>query len=269
MATEKDYLSEFEQEWNSGFENTEIDNENDAYEFEDNDQEFETDTDSELETDDEFEVTADDNEFESGDDQEFENDEEAGYKYENKLYSVLTGNHETELEFEQQLNEVLHEIEKDYFWSGLKKRFNKFKKSGLFSTLKKLANKTPLGDVIKQYTALARGDIKGMLKGLAGQALTSIVPGGGVAKQLLNLEAAVSNPDARTNAQVINKVAKNSYANLINQLGNINSASQLNRIKSLGKLSFSQALQQVGTTGKRRRKHITLNRGDVLVIRVR
>jgi hypothetical protein len=96
-----------------------------------------------------------------------------------------------------------------------------------------------------------------------------MVPGGGVAKQLLNLEQPVSNPDPRKNAQVINSVAKGAYSNLINQLGAITSRDQLSRIKSLGKSSFNRAWQQVGMrTNGRRKRHITLSRGDVLVIRV-
>jgi hypothetical protein len=278
MKNKNDYLSEFEQEWNSDQESYvqtdefELDDEfeqGDSEEFEsDNDAE----TDDEFETDDEIEANEEfesDDEFETDDNGEFEisTDLEVNPKYTSKLQAVLGGNHESELEFDQELNTVLHEMEKDYFWGGLKKKFNKFKKSGIFSTLKKIANKTPLGDAIKQYTALARGDIKGMLKGLAGQALTTMVPGGAAAKQLLNLELPVSSSDPRKNAQVINKVAKNAFSNLVQQLVPINSPSQLTRIKHMGKSSFNRAWQQVNSRSIATRR-ITLRRGDKLIIKV-
>lgn len=260
MNTKKDYLSEFEQEWNSDQETTDVLNE----EFENVDDEFEVIGDDESDNDNEFEI---DDEFENIGEDEITPDNETNPAFTDRLYAVLNGNHESELEFEQDINEVLHEMEKDYFWGGLKKKFRKFKKSGLFATLKKIADKTPLGSTIKQYTALARGDIKGMLKGLAGQALTAMVPGGAVAKQLLNLEVPVSHSNPLKNAQVINTVAKRTYTNLINQMAPINSPNQLNQMRSMGKNAFNRAWGQIGSKSNHTRQ-IVLKRGERIIIKV-
>jgi len=260
---EKNYLGEFEQEWNSDTETMDAQNE---FELENEEDEFEVSADDEMESDDEFESNGEfetDDEFESGDAESEINEE-----FTDRLYNVITNNQESELEFEQQLNEVLHEIEKDYFWGGLKKRFNKFKKSGLFSSLKKIAMKSPLGDAIKQATAVARGDIKGLVKGLAGQALTSMIPGGAIAKQMLNLEAPVTQSNPRKNAQVINTVAKNAYSNLIDKLGTITSPAQLGQIKSMGQAAFNQAWKRKSSRTPQQVRRIKLRRGQKLVVRV-
>ena len=86
MATPKNYLSEFEMEWRFNF-------------------------DSQKTTSDEFESTT----YEDG----------TNYDFENRLYSIITNNYKSELEFEQQLNRVLYEIEKDYFFKSLKKKTDK------------------------------------------------------------------------------------------------------------------------------------------------
>ena len=282
MTNEKNYLSEFEQEWNSDGETAdvhnnefELDNEEDEFEItasNDSETDNEWENDNELENDNEFETDnewEDDHKWESSDEREFEPDGGANRRYEQKLYSVLNDDHESELEFEQQLNEVLHEMEKDYFWGSLKKRWNKFKRGGLFKTLKGLANKSPFGDVLKQVTSLARGDIKGMLKGLAGQALAAAVPGGGVAKQLLNLETPINNANPKKSAQIINSTAKAAYANLINGMGTIASANQLQKIKTMGRSAFNQAWQQQQSDSRHIKvRRITLHRGQKLVVRV-
>lgn len=272
MTSSNNYLSEFENEWRSDSESmssihdefefeseNEFDSESDT-EFEDNEHESDTEFENdEFESDQEFEIVSDG---------EYENDNEGNSLFEDKLYSVLKNNYESELEFEQQVNEVLHELDTEYFMGGLRKAFKKFKSSNAFKGLKKFAGKTPFGAAIKQYTALARGDIKGMLKGLAGQALSAAVPGGGIAKQLLNLEAPITSNSPRRNAQVINQVAKKSYGNLINQMGKLK-GNQLGLIKNLGKSSFNQALQQVQTGSKRNVRYIMIQKGQTLVVRVR
>lgn len=262
MATEKNYLSEFEQEWNSEFETTDV--QNDAYELEVEDEEM--DSDDELESGDDFETSAQDDsyEMESGEDHEQENG--MGYNYEDRLYNVLNGDHESELEFEHDLNEVLHEMEKDYFWKGLKSKWNKFKKGKVFAALRKVADATPIGSTIKQYTALARGDIKGFAKNLAGQALSAMGPGGGMAKQLLNLETPVANGNLRNSARYIHQATRNAYGNLVNQL--TSSVGNPGKAKDFGKMAVQQAVQSSRTRSGGRRHRITIGKNDVLIVRV-
>jgi hypothetical protein len=275
MATHKDYLSEFEQEWNADSETTdilanELELESDDFEssmdiqFESGD---EMEVDDESENDNEFELSTEDNEMEVEDEAEWEADDEANPRFEDRLYAALTGSHESELEFEQQISRVIHDQEIEYFFKPFTKMLKKAKNSSFGKLLQKVAKATPIGSAIKQYTALARGDIKGLLKSLAGQALSAAAPGGGIAKQLLNLEAPIANSNPRQNAKIINQVAKNSYGNLVNQLATLQ-PNQLGNLKTLGKASFKQAWQSAGRTSQGNVRRITLRKGQKLIVRV-
>lgn len=259
MATEKNYLSEFEQEWNSEFETTDVQHD-DELEVED-----EMELDEDLETGDEYEISAQDDAYETDFEEDQDRENGMGYSYEDRLYNVLNGDHESELAFEQELNEVLHEMEKDYFWKGLKRKWNRFKKGKVFAALKKVADATPIGSTIKQYTALARGDIKGFAKNLAGQALSAMGPGGGMAKQLLNLETPVANGNLRNSARYIHDATRNAYGNLLNQL---TSTGNPGKAKDFGKMAVQQAMQSSRTRSGGRKHRITIGKNDVLIVRV-
>lgn len=261
MATEKNYLSEFEQEWNSEFDTTDV--KNDDYELEIEDDEMESD--DELDGDD-FEVSAHDDTYEMESEEDHDHENGMDYNHEDRLYQVLNNDHESELEFDQELNEVLHEMEKDYFWKGLKSKWNKFKKGKVFAALKKVADATPIGSTIKQYTALARGDIKGFAKNLVGQALSAMGPGGGMAKQLLNLETPVANGNLRNSARYIHQATRNAYGNLVNQL--TSTVGNPAMAKDFGKMAVQQALNGARTKSGGRKHRITIGKNDVLIVRV-
>ena len=127
MRGNSDYLSEFEREFELEFESNALNNEN-TYELE---------NDHELEHDNEYEFEGD---HESEGDHEFEFQGES--TYESRLYEILNNNYESELEFENNLNEVLHEMEKDYFFGSLKKWVKR--KGGLKGLLAKYAKKLPI-----------------------------------------------------------------------------------------------------------------------------
>ena len=171
-----DYLSEFEREFEAEIEDEQIGNENES-EFESN-YEFEFESNDESEEESEFEFEAD-YDSENEHEMEFQNEN----SYETRLYEILNNNYESELEFENSLNEVLHEMEKDFFFGSLKKWVKK--KGGIKGLLKKFAKKLPISGAINAITSVARGDFRGALKSIASNGLLkaglSFIPGGGIA----------------------------------------------------------------------------------------
>ena len=255
MRGNTDYLSEFEQEFELEFESETYDNEND----------FELDNEFESENDNEFEFESD-SEFESENDNEFEF--EAENSYESRLYEILNNNYESELEFENNLNEVLHEMEKDYFWGGLKKWVKK--KGGVSGLLAKYAKKLPIVSAAKALSSVARGDLRGALKNVMSNDLLktglSFVPGGSaavkgldMANKLLGDSETPNVPMAKVKQAVA--VGKAAYDGLAKNLA---SAQTPQDIKDMGKKALQQAVQGVksgamnGLTngGKRRKKTV-------------
>ncbi|GAB3558326.1 hypothetical protein [Spirosoma fluminis] len=217
---QNDYLSEFEQEFEMDGESTGSYNEfelvNDESEIDsewETDQEFESPTGSDSEADylSEFEA---DGEFES--DNEFENTPEG--RYEARLYEIFTNNYENEFEFENDFNEVMHEVERDFFWSKLKKWGKK---------LAPLA-KTALGAIpgggnlmtaIKQVTKDPRGLLKTLAMKFGPQALNAIVPGAGVALgAVLGNQEMETDEAARQAARDTVALAKEAYTNFADEI---------------------------------------------------
>lgn len=229
MRRNTDYLSEFEQEFE--LENDLLNNE-DNYELE-NDNEYV----NELELDNEGEFELNDNELEYQDEN----------TYESRLYEILNNNYESELEFENNLNEVLHEMEKDYFWGSIKKWVKK--KGGIKGLLAKYAKKMPIVSAANAISSAARGDFRGALKDIAGNGLLktglSMFPGGGVAAKGLDMankflgdSEAPAVPMEKIKQMVA--VGKGAYDNLARQIVD---AQSLQDIKDMGKKAWQQAVQ--------------------------
>ncbi|GAB3510819.1 hypothetical protein GCM10027341_49680 [Spirosoma knui] len=217
---QNDYLSEFEQEFEMDGEPTGRYNEfelvNDESEIDsewETDQEFESPMGSDSEADylSEFET---DGEFES--DNEFENTPEG--RYESRLYEIFTNSYENEFEFENDFNEVMHEVERDFFWSKIKKWGKK---------LAPLA-KTALGAIpgggnlmtaIKQVTKDPRGLLKTLAMKFGPQALNAIVPGAGVALgAVLGNQEGETDEAARQAARDTVALAKEAYTNFADEI---------------------------------------------------
>jgi hypothetical protein len=230
------YLSEFEHEF-------ELDSESsDSYnEFETVNDEFESEGD--FETENEFDSEGD---FESNDENnylsEFENDNE--YEVENefentpegqfeaRLYELFTNNYESDFEFENDFNEVMHEMERDYFWGGLRK----LAKKGLSMGLKAL----PIDDKWKKMIGgLAQGklpDLRSLIKTL-GPKLAQFIPGiGPIASTalgaMMNSETSTQN-QAKQAAQSTVALAKQTYTNFANGLvNNVAPSNNVNQVKN-------------------------------------
>ena len=220
------YLSEFEQAFemddesaNNANEFELVDTESDVEgewetnnEFESEgepDMEGETDYLSEFETDDEFEP-----------DNEFENTPEG--RYEARLYEIFTNNYENEFEFENDFNQVMHEVERDFFWGKLKKWGKKLAPLAK-SALSVVPGGGNLMSIFKQLTKDPRGLLKTLAMKFGPQALNALVPGAGVALGAVLGNNEVDTGDAaRQAARDTVALAKEAYTNFADEISRTN-----------------------------------------------
>lgn len=250
MDRNTNFLSELEAELESEFDSeqgteneyntdSELDNELD------NEYEFESDNEFELEYDNEYEFESEsDNEF------ELEYDGGNGRSYESRIYRLLSRSGDNELEFDQELNQVIYEMEQEFFFKGLKK----LAKKGL-QKFKSIAGRTPLGQVINTATSLARGNIRNALRKAAGLALRSgagFIPGGALiapmATRALNLETASDQEISAKKAKNLVQLAQQSYQNLAQQvdprMANPGTAN------AMARLALKKAMAGISQNGK-------------------
>lgn len=266
----KDYLSEFEREFESGDSTVMQD------EFESGDTpgdgEYEFDQDSEFEQGDslspegEFESADPDfqsegdylSELDSDHEWDGEIEENGDRRYENRLFEIFSNSYENEFEFENDVNAVMHEIERDYFWSTVKKWGKKLAPIAKVA-IKAIPGSAGVMDVFKQLTKDPRALLKTLATKFGPQALNMIVPGAGVAASALlaNSEA----PDVvRQAAKDTVAMAKQSYTNLANGIMKTDFAKNIPAVRSqlnnLAKNSFRAAHQKVrlGSRGSKYRR---------------
>lgn len=223
---QNDYLSEFEQEFEMDGESTDTSNEFELVNDESSiDGEWETDQGFESAHEAEFDNEADYlSEFETDSSYEFDNefDNTPEGRYEARLYEIFTNSYENEFEFENDFNQVMHEVERDFFWSKLKKWGKK-----LAPLAKTALNLVPgganLSTVLKQITKDPRGLLKTLAMKFGPQALNAVVPGAGVA-----LGAVLGNKEmemddaARQAARDTVALAKEAYSNFADEISRIN-----------------------------------------------
>ncbi|MGI6455248.1 MAG: hypothetical protein ACOX5R_06440 [bacterium] len=230
------------------------------FEFEmeaESDDEFEGEFEEEFEfeLDDEFEFEADD-EFEGMEDQEYGND------YAERFYELSQRQFESESEVDTAINEVLDDMEREYFFGkalrGIKNIAKKVSKNQVFKTAfnaaKSLASKHPAFKALQGVTQLARGNLRGMLGSLAKAGLGSMVPGGAAilpALQALGFketELPEDNREAWNNYVMVAREAYETMANSItDQIDNPMIANQ----KATS--AFQQALKKASSGRGRKR----------------
>lgn len=146
-----------------------------------------------LSEDSEFEFEQDDellDEMEASFEQEgaeFEYEAEEGdsrsYEFVERFLEISGREFESSYEVDAAMNEVLDDVEREYFFGAIKRGLKKLSKNKL---LKSLAKKGMSMGVSKFFPGLqgalqlARGNVKGALLNFGKQALGSVVPGGGV-----------------------------------------------------------------------------------------
>lgn len=261
MRDYADYLSEFEQEFE--LDDNEFESTDDSNEYAES--EWESDEEYEAEADEEFEFEIEDSEGETW---SYSPEQE----YENRLYEVLNSGMNNEFEMEQEIDRVMYEMEQDFFWKKLKSMGSKFLKSTGGQMIKKLAQKTPFGAAIGALSKVARGDIKGALKGVLNNGMlkhaVGFLPGGSLVSKGMDIAGKLMNNETPgiSRAQVGQAVqlAKSAYGHLANDLAKTNNPAYL---RSLGKTSMRKAMggMHSPTKGKSKRR-IPLEPGSVVTV---
>jgi hypothetical protein len=232
---------------------------------------------------DELESSADDQEI---GDEELEDLDREDSGYADRLYQLSLREFESEAELDSEVNQVLHEIEQEFFLGNIRKKWNKFKKTGLGKLVKKglsvAGSQIPALQALKGVTSLARGDLKGLLASVVKTGISSAIPGGGVALSALKnlgFQEGEATEDNREAWSTVVDVAREAYDHLANNLNErADDALEASRLASD---AFRAGMQRArrgagvagigGVTGRmpshgKRRRRIRLRRGDVLVI---
>lgn len=257
-------LSEIEQEIDMLSQGNEIDRdaEDMTYEFE-----FEED---ERNPEFEFEEDERNSEFEFEDETESESD--YSNPFAERFYELSLSEFEDSV-LDGKINEILDEMEREYFWGGLKKLVKKG-----FNIVKKVGSNvlkaSPIGQGLKAFTQLAKGNLKGLLGQLAKTALTSFVPGGAAIGPLLSALGFKETEFPEENREAWNNytdIVKNSYeylaANLDHNSNNPVNASNLahraftNGLRSVQGRNYLQSKSRRGKIRK-----VRLGRGQKLLI---
>jgi len=214
-------------------------------------------------------------------DEELEDLDREGSGYAERLYQLSLREFESESELDSEVNEVLQEIEQEFFLGTIRKKWNRLKKTGLGRLVNKglrvAGGQIPALQALKGVTSLARGDLKGLLASVVKTGISSAIPGGGVALTALkNLgfqegEATEDNREAWEN---VVDVAREAYEHLANNLNE--RADDPLEASRLAADAFRAGMRRSGRSSTpmpgripepgRRRQRIRLRRGDVLVI---
>ena len=214
-------------------------------------------------------------------DEELEEGDHEGSDYADRLFQLSQREYESESEIESEVQQVLNEIEQDFFFNSIRNKWKKFKKGALGKLVSKglslAKGQIPAFQALKSITSLARGDLKGLLGSLVKTGLGSAIPGGGVAFDALkNLgfkdsEAAEDNRPAWGN---VIGVAQEAYEYLANNM--TDRADDPLEATRLAADAFKAGLRKTGRArpdtygggygGNRRRRRVRVRRGDVLII---
>jgi hypothetical protein len=286
MNNYKDYLSEFEREFETNDSSSEYDGENGvSEEYEDElendfsnesdqklDSNNEYESDQELDTHQEYEL---DNEYEL--ESELQDSESENYlqeysspdqEFEDRLYSVLNGEHESSFEMEQEIDRVLHEMEVEYFWKAAKNAWKKHKNK-IMPFAKHLIPGGSLASLGKFAASNLRGVLKNDLirKGLtmAGNAYLPGV-GGAVVGGLLNRETPNAN-DARAQAGQAVKVAKDAYQNMAGLIPNLRPGNIPNQISRFSKQAVGMAQKRHSVYKGKTKQVVRIKPNSIVVVR--
>jgi hypothetical protein len=212
-------------------------------------------------------------------------DDDISSEYGMRFYELSNRSFESDGDRDLAINGLLNEMERDFFF---KKMFKKLKKGGIKGVFKKalkvadFVSKIPgVGKMIpglSTITQLARGNLKGALGSLAASGLNMLAPGSGaIAAPILagiGLKE-IDDPDTVNQewwnrfAEVAQRSMENLADNITEDVDKVMEASQAS--SSAFRNAVSQVNRKEYTNGKkshRNSKHITLHRGERVVIEV-
>jgi len=207
--------------------------------------------------------------------------EESGYA--DRLYQLSSREYESESELDSAVHEVLNEIEQEYFFSNIRKKWDKFKKGGLGKLVQKglklASSQIPALQALKGVTSLARGDLKGLLASVVKTGIASAIPGGGVALSAmknLGFQDSEVGGDNRQAWENVVGVAQEAYEHLADNLNE--RADDALEASRLAADAFKAGLRRAAPAARGRgfalpagrsapRRHrLRVRRGDVIII---
>jgi hypothetical protein len=208
--------------------------------------------------------------------EEYEGAEDRSSYYAERFYEISEREFESESELEMQINDVLNEMEREYFWGKLKKLGKKAFK-GLVKKGMGYVKGMPAFQAIKGVTQLARGDLKGMLGTMAKAALPaalSAIPGGAAALPALNalgFEAEQEEDASRAAWRNFAEVSREAFEYLAGNLNpGITDPMEANRLASKAlQTGLRKARTGYPTAGAKRVLRVTVRPGEKVKIIVR
>ena len=198
--------------------------------------ELEDDSSGELELEGDLDTELDQGEYEGGN---------GDGSFAERFYELSQGSYESEYEVDQGVNELVAQMENEFFSFG--SAFKKLKSAGknwVKNKIKSVAGQLPGAQVLKGLTQLTRGNLKGLLASLAKSGLAAAIPGGAVALPALNaLGFEADDPDGNREAwNNYEDLARESFEYLAENL-NENADSPLEATR-LATAAFQQGLKK-------------------------
>lgn len=265
LESEDPYGAELDEELDDDHETDESENELDDAEVDEPDPRETSQDYAELELVDSL-SELDDSEL----DEEIEEPDVHGFA--ERFHELSLREFESELELDSEVNRLLGEMEQEYFFGGLGKLIKSAGKQLIKKGVAYVKSKVPIANVVKGVTALARGNLRGVLENVAklGMGALSAHPAFAAlmpAIQSLGFSgngSTAGNQDAWANFV---KLAKDSYGQLAQNLTpNADQPAEAARIA--GK-SYELALrrQTLGVRRDHRRPNGRKQRAQVVVLR--
>lgn len=122
-------------------------------------------------------------------------------RFAEQIYKLSQENFKSSNELNFRIDQIMNEIERQYFFGKLIKKFKKTALKKLIKLSKKFIRGLPVYRGIDTITQLSRGNLKGALTSVVKARLSSLVPGGPVSIPVLN--------GLNTNSELPNSVQNN------------------------------------------------------------
>jgi hypothetical protein len=172
--------------------------------------------------------------------------------YGERFYEIASRDSEMSYEFESDMGEVLDDMEREYFWGGLKK----------------LARKG-FNKLSKKAMQMAGGNLKGLLKNAAKMGLNSVLPGSGAALSALGMEVSAE----REAWDGFAHFSREAYENLAEEVGKTEllDPQNLGALTNVATKAFNSAFSKrksAANSGGGRIHRISASKGDTIVIKV-
>jgi hypothetical protein len=201
------------------------------------------------------------------------------FRFAERLYELSLNGADSELELSHEVDAIVREMEHEYFLKRLKNIGRRLKKVGgaaLKGAVKAASGALPIKNLTQLATSLASGDMRGFLGSLASTAMSVASKHPALAAAMPALKALGFDGGGTQPWKNFTTMAKDAYGQLAKSVEN--EVLKPATAQRTARRAFHGALVRArsrrtrsgggGNTGKRKRV-VTLSRGDVLVVRVR